>query len=289
MTIPDAPPPARVPALPAQSLPEKACDAHVHLLGDDFRLWDERVENPAPGNLDDWLSLYRMHLTTLGFSRGVVVHSILYGTDNSVTIEALRRLGPNFRGVGLVTDAATEPELDALVAAGIKAVRLNYVHGGVLSWEGAKALAPALAERGLHIEMLAHAHLHLEELAEDVRRIPVEIVFDHCAWPDLSNGIDTPGLNALAALLADGQAWAKLSALYRFAGDNVAAAEALVAKLAAANPERCLWGSDWPHIMLNGVPMPDAGDLLNGFLRTVDNQNLQQRIFVDNPARLYGF
>lgn len=281
MSLPRAASPTASPQAPLSSLPTGACDTHVHLIGDDYPLSEKRVEDPPSGTLDHWLTRYRAHLAHLGCTRGVIVHSILYGQDNSVTMEAVRQMGAGFTGIGLAPDTATEADLDRLVDAGLRGVRLNYVHGGVLSWDGAKRLAPALAERGLHIEMLAHAHLHLAALAEDVRQMPVQIVFDHCAWPDLSSGLGA-GHAALCTLLAEEQAWVKLSAPYRYDGTP-----ALIESLVAANPARCLWGSDWPHLMLGGVPMPDAGALLNDFLTAVPDPAHRQAIFVDNPSRLY--
>ena len=266
------------------ALPANACDAHVHLVGHDFALFEKRVEDPAPGNLVDNLAVYRRHLDTLGFGRGVIVHSILHGADNAVTAAAVAAMGDGFKGIGLVSDGASEADLDRLVASNIKGVRLNYVHGGVLSWEGAKRLAPALAERGLHIEMLAHAHLHLAELAEDVRALPVEIVFDHMAWPDQTHPDAAKGMETLARLLSEEKCWCKLSAPYRFTDTP----EPLFRQLLDANSARCLWGSDWPHLMLNGVAQPDAGELLNNFLSATDAGE-QARVFSDNPARLYGF
>ena len=269
---------------PSATLPANTCDAHVHLIGDDFTLWEGRVENPPAGSLDDWLEHYQAHLKALGCTRGVIVHSILYGGDNSITLEATRRMGDQFRAVCLISDNATEAEIAALADQNCKAVRLNYVHGGLLSWDGMKRLAPMLAEHGLHVEMLAHSHLHLEELAPQVPELPVEIVFDHCAWPDPSLGI-TDGQIALERLLADGQCWTKLSATYRHTPDP----QSLLHRLAKANPDRILWGSDWPHLMLNGVAMPDAGQQLNTLLDALPDTATRQKLFTDNPAQLYGF
>lgn len=276
--------PALQPTPPSAPLPENACDAHVHLIGDDFALWDGRVENPPAGTLDTWLDRYRTHLGILGCTRGVIVQSILYGGDNSITIAATRRLGDNFRAVCLISDDATQPDIRALADWNCKAVRLNYVHGGLLSWEGMKRLAPILADHGLHVEMLAHSHLHLEELAPQMPSLPVQIVFDHCAWPDPALGL-TEGHKALERLLADGHAWTKLSATYRHTPEP----QELIQKLSQANPDRILWGSDWPHLMLNGVPMPDAGQQLNILLDAIPDTATRQKLFADNPATLYGF
>lgn len=283
-------PPA--PKAPERRAPVGACDAHVHLIAgrDEFPLWDGRAESPAPGpDLEGWLSLYREQLETLGFSRGVIVHSILYGTDNSVTVEAVRRLGPGFRGVGLLADGATEAQMDQFADWNMAAVRLNYVHGGVLSWDGAKAMAPALAEREMHIQMLCHADRHMADLAEDVRHLDVDVVFDHVGWPSAGLTPESEGIRALCALLVDGKAWVKLSALYRMCAAPYTEADALVATLLAANPERCLWGSDWPHLMLADAEMPQAADLLNALDRVLPDDPTRQRVLVDNPATLFRF
>jgi predicted TIM-barrel fold metal-dependent hydrolase len=233
--------------------------------------------------------MYRQHLDCLGFSRGLIVHSILYGTDNSVTVEAVRRMGDGFKGVGLLQDGASEAEMDRFAEWNMVAVRLNYVHGGVLGWDGAKQMASALAHRGLHIQMLAHADLHIAGLAEDIRTLPVDVVFDHIGWPSQDRSLNSAGFQALCALLSEGRVWVKLSALYRISHAPYDAVDDLVAALVAANPERCLWGSDWPHLMLADAAMPDAAALLDAFDRVVTDTATRQRILVDNPSKLFGF
>ncbi len=280
------------PVAPQQRAPENACDAHVHLLASaqEFALWEGRVENPAPGlDLDGWLARYRDHLGALGFSRGLIVHSILYGTDNGVTVEAVKRLGKGFKGVGLLQDGASDAALDQFAAWNMTAVRLNYVHGGVLSWNGAREMAPALAERGLHIQMLAHADQQIAELADDIRSLSVDVVFDHIGWPSQDRRTQSEGFKALCQLLAEGQVWVKLSALYRMCEAPYDQTDDLVATLIAANPERCLWGSDWPHLMLADAKMPVAATLFDAFDRVVPDDATRQRILVENPAQLFGF
>lgn len=290
---PKAQMPVAEPAAPDRALPAGACDAHIHMVAGpgEFPLWDGRVEDPAPGTLfEDWIGLYERHMAALGIDRVVVVHSILYGADNAVTKAAVARLGRDrARGIGLVDDRASEADLDALAEAGLCGVRLNYVHGGVLSWGGVTAMADRLKARGMHVQMLMNAHRHMAELEDGVRAMPVPVVFDHIGWPDVAAGPDEPGFRRLCALLADGKAFVKLSGLYRLADAPYEATDALVAALVRANPERCLWGSDWPHLMLADAKMPDAGALLNAFLRVVTDDETRRRILVDNPARLYGF
>ena len=210
-------PPA--PQRPKTPMPAGGCDAHVHLVGGmEFPLWENRVEDPARRDdggpdFDEWLDLYRLHLDVLGASRGLIVHSILYGTDNTVTLEAVKRLGPNFKGVGLLPDGASEAEIAAFAEARMVAVRLNYVHGGVLTWDGAQAMAPMLSDHGLHVQMLLHTHKHMEELAETIPALPTDLVIDHLGWPKLGLGVDEPGFQTLLRLLETGKVWVKLSAL----------------------------------------------------------------------------
>lgn len=293
MTPSDVPkaqmPPA--PRAPKISAPDGACDAHVHLVGGpEFDLWEHRVEDPAPGpDFDGWLDLYRRQLTCLGFARGVIVHSILYGTNNAVTIEAVRRMGPGFRGVGLLPDDASEADLDDFAEHNITALRLNYVHGGVLSWAGARALAPRLADRGMHIQMLLNTHKHMEEIADDIPALGVPLVIDHFGWPDLRKGVQEPGFQRLLSLVAAGHVYVKLSAIYRLCPAPYDRGHAFVEALVAANPDRCLWGSDWPHLMLADASMPQAADLLDAFHEAVTQDAARQKVLVDTPAALFGF
>ena len=287
---PSAHHPADRPKEPLVRAPVGACDAHVHMVAGpaEFPLSD-RARHPAPGRgFEDWLALYRTHLDTLGCTRGVIVQSGLYGTDNRITIEALRRLGDGFRGVASVTDEVQDDTLDHLASHGIKAVRLNLVHGSALGWDGARAMAPRLAARDMHLEALLHADRNLPALAGDIAAMPVPVVIDHAGWP--SDGrADSGGVRVLLRLLSDGTAWVKLSGLYRFAPPPYDRADELVRALVAANPRRCVWGSDWPHLLLGGAPMPDAGVLFDALTRAVEDPAQRQRILVDNPAALYGF
>ena len=291
MTLPQALAP-HVASPPKRKAPEGAVDAHVHMLAapGEFALYEGRVEDPAAGvDFQGYLEKLKEQMATLGCSRTVIVQSIFYGADNSVTEAAVAALGDAARGIGLVTDAASDAELDRLVAARLMGVRLNYVHGGVLSWKGVKAMAPRLADRGLHVQMLLNAHRHMEELAGEMAEIHVPVVLDHIGWPDLTAGVAEPGFQTLLGLVSEGHVWVKLSGIYRLSDAPYEAADAHVKALLAANPERCLWGSDWPHIMLADAAQPDSGMLLDAFDRICPNDEVRHQVLVDTPAQLYGF
>ncbi|MEM7296364.1 MAG: amidohydrolase family protein, partial [Pseudomonadota bacterium] len=268
---------------------------HVHLVGGpEFPLAEARVEDPAQRpdggpDFDEWLEMYRGHLKVLGASRGLIVHAILYGADTTVTIEAVKRLGPAFKGVGLLPDGASSSEIAAFAEARMVAVRLNYVHGGVLSWAGAQTMAPVLAAHGLHIQMLLHTYKHMEELAESIATLPTDLVIDHLGWPKLELGIEEPGFQKLLRMLETGKVWVKLSALYRLCPAPFEEAAPFVEALVKANPERLLWGSDWPHLMLADAAMPQVADLLDVFHDAVTSETDRRAILVDNPAQLFRF
>ncbi len=282
--LPPAPAPTSFAAL------DGACDAHVHLLAapEEAPLFDGRTEDTAT-TYADYLARYRAHLANLGCTRGVIVQSIFYGTDNTITARAVADMGDGFRGIGLLPDGAQETDFNDFADWNMKGVRLNYVHGGVLTWDGARAMAPALADRNMHIQMLMNADKHMTDLAPDIAALPVPVVFDHIGWPDLTAGVQDAGFQALCNALKDGTAYVKLSGLYRLCDAPYEAVDDLVAALVSANPERCLWGSDWPHIMLNGAEMPQAATLWDAFHRVVTDDATRARILVDNPAALYGF
>lgn len=271
-------------AAPKTPLPADAWDAHVHLLGGpQHPLSRTRAENPAPGiDFEGWLGLYRAHLDALGCTKSLIVHSILYGTDNTVTLDAVKAMGPGFKGVGLLPDGADRAAVKALADQNIVAVRLNYVHGGVLSWDGAKTLAPLLADHGMHIQMLLHADRHIEELTRDIRTLPVPLVIDHCGWP---TDLEASQIGTLCALLAEGHVHVKLSAPYRLTR-TIGDVQPLMRRLLNANPDQILWGSDWPHIMLGEALRPQAADLAD-VVTEITTPEEQQKIFCTNPDQLF--
>lgn len=268
------------------------CDCHAHMIGDDprFPLSPSRAEDPEQGPLHYWLDRYRTHLRSLGLSRGVIVHSMLYGLDNSITAEAVRQLGrSSFRAVGLVGNDVSEAQLEKMAQDGFKGVRLNYVHGGTLDWRGTQALAPRLRARGMHVQILLHSHKHMTEIAPALQQLECDTVIDHMGWPDMAAGPNETGFNQLLSLLANGRVWLKLSGVYRFSASPYTEADSFVRAALAVNPARCIWGSDWPFIMLGGARQPRVPDLSAALLRAIPERKLRQAILGTNPAELFRF
>ena len=292
MTPPRSEPPL-APTPPARRAPPGVCDAHVHLLGSpgEAGLLPERIEDPAEAwGFDDYLDALRAQSDALGVERTVIVQSILHGTDNALVARGIGALGPDrARGVGLVPDGTTGATLSGLAGVGIVGVRLNYVHGGVLTWEGAEAMAPDLADQGMHVEMLLRAEDHAEALAPRIAAMPVPVVLGHMGWPDVAAGVGAPGFHALLRLLEGGGLWVKLSGIYRLAEAPFEALEPFVTALLEANPARVVWGSDFPQIMLGGAARAPSGALLDALDRACPDAATRRAVLVDNPAALYGF
>ena len=289
--LPIAPAPPPMFTRPKALLPAGACDGHVHMVSDgtDFALWSGRVETPAPGDFDTWYARFSATQDRLGLGRTIFVHSILFGADNSVTLAAVRRMGrAQARAVVLVPDGTREQKLQEFRDQGASAVRLNYVHGGILSWQGAVQMAPDLAAQGMHIQMLLNTDAHMGQIADDIRALPVPVVIDHLGWPNVAQGLDEPGFQTLLALMGEGHVYVKLSAPYRYDAAPFSMSLKMMRALLDANAERCLWGSDWPHLMLGPAAMPDTGQMLNTLIDVATPAELDQ-VLVTNPETLYGF
>ena len=235
----------------AFEVPEGACDCHVHVFGTaaQFPFADGRGYTPPPAGVNALSALLR----ALQLSRVVIVQPSVYGTDNSCTLDGMRRLGlARARGVAVIGDATSDAELDAMHRAGIRGIRVNLETAGESDPDAARRLlADAVARvagRGWHVQVYTRLPV-IAALREEVARLPVPIVFDHFGGAQAAGGVGQPGFSALLDLVRAGHAYVKVSAAYR--SSNQAPAYADVAPLARAlidaNPERIVWGTDWPH------------------------------------------
>jgi 2-pyrone-4,6-dicarboxylate lactonase len=271
-------------------MPPGACDTHAHICGPIERhpYSAQRVYTPP----DALLPAYRRMLATLGVERAVLVQPSVYGTDNSVMLEAMAELGSSCRGVAVIDESVSDAELERLHAAGVRGVRVNVVDvadgKGVLPMAPLKSLAQRVARHGWHVEFL----MHVDEFAQLDRTFgdfPVPIVLGHLGYLRTDRGVHDRGFQALLSLMREGRAWVKLTGPYRIStqalpyADTVPFARALL----EAHPGRVVWGTDWPHVMMKG-PMVNDGDLADLLLDWVP-EALREKVLVENPARLYGF
>ncbi|RVT91722.1 amidohydrolase [Rhodovarius crocodyli] len=275
--------------------PPGATDCHAHTFGpyDRFPLAADRSYTPPPATRQDFIA----HLDCLGLSRGVVVTASVLGTDNSSLVDALEAYPDRLRGVAVLGPDTTDAEIDRLHAAGVRGIRLNLTgHGGGAAYangtglETLRALGHRIAERGWHLQAWLSA-LSLEALAPELEATPLDIVVDHMGRLPAGTPLDHPAFRLLCDKLRGGRYWCKLSGADRLTtGGELRGADAMAKALIAANPDRVVWGTDWPHVGYHdGAETPsDAAltDLLTGWL---PDDALRRRVLVDNPARLYGF
>ncbi|MDO8299693.1 amidohydrolase [Lacisediminimonas sp.] len=274
-------------APPAFAIPELACDTHAHVVAGkpgDYPMSPQRSYTPPPAPEGEYLRM----LDATGMARGVLVQISVYGTDNRLMLESLRRHPQRLRGVAVVAPDVSDTELADLHAAGVRGLRLNILFGGGVSLDAMERLAQRIGKSGWHLQLLLDARM-LPGLMPRLTRLPCPVVIDHMGHMPVADGLDAPGFNSLRTLLREHDCWVKLSGAYRISddfpdfGDVVPLAHSLI----AAAPDRCVWGSDWPHVALK--QMPDTGRLLNALPAWSPDPAQLQRILVDNPARLYGF
>lgn len=288
---PPCAPPDFLPRQPRLVLPTNACDCHAHILGpaSQHRYATERVYAPPDCLLPD----YRKMLDTLGIARAVLVQPSVYGSDNTVMLQALREGGSRFRGVAVVAADIGMEALHAMHALGVRGVRVNIVDvkqgKGVLPLELLRRLAQRIAPMGWHMEFLIHVH-EFPQLDRDLADFPVDTVFGHLGYMPVERGPTDPGFQSLLRLLGIGRSWVKLTGPYRISASALpyAGVTEMAQALLQAAPERIVWGTDWPHVMLKGV-MPNDGDLADLLSTWLPDEQQRQQVLVDNPARLYGF
>jgi predicted TIM-barrel fold metal-dependent hydrolase len=286
------------PTPPAFAVPKGACDCHVHVFGPDqkFPLSPKRLYTPGPASIDDLKALHQ----ALHIERVVVVHPSPYGTDNAVTVDAVRQLGARARGVAVIDDTITDAMLDDMHEAGIRGVRVNLESYGesdpAVAGKHLQHAAARVARLNWHVQTYTNLGV-LAALHGTIEKLPVPLVVDHFGRPKAALGTEQPGFAEFLALLRSGKVYVKISAPYRISQlphypDALAIARAMI----AANPERILWGSDWPHpgaakrdpAAIEPFRPEDNGEALNRLAQWA-SAGERQKILVDNPARLYHF
>jgi predicted TIM-barrel fold metal-dependent hydrolase len=283
-------------------VPKDACDCHTHIVGDSLRfpLFAGRTYTPELALPGEMSALHR----TLHIKRVVIVTPSIYGTDNSATLYGMKARGRNARGIAVIDEKTPDKDLDAMAAAGICGIRLNLATGGSAAPEVARlrftAAAKRVKSRNWHIQMYATLPV-ISAIKDIVAGSTVPVVFDHFAGAQAALGLDQPGFADLIELLHSGRAYVKISGAYRASKlapeypDVAPFARALI----AANRDRVLWGSDWPHPNTSPADhqptdvtprLPiDDGLLFNQLPVWAPDPLIRRKILVDNPQRLYRF
>ena len=269
------------------ALPAGATDCHAHVFGprEQYGYAGDRLYTPPPVFLKDYLYM----LDALGFARAVIVQSGVHGANNSVIVDAIAQAQGRLKGIALIDEKISDAELDKLAAAGVRGFRSNLVAKTGVQLEGAKKLARRVKRLGWHVQFLLDIE-NFPDLDRVLADFPVEVVIDHMGRPDPRRGTDAPGFQALIRLLKSGRGWSKLSAPYRISAQAFPYADIapFARALVEAAPERLVWGSDWPHVMLE-TPMPNDGALADQLAAWAPDAAVRKKILAENPLRLYGF
>jgi predicted TIM-barrel fold metal-dependent hydrolase len=212
----------------------------------------------------------------------------VHGTDNTLMVETLRAHPTRLRGIAVVEPDISEAQCVALKDAGVVGLRINTFHGGGRSYDDVERYGALCRDMGWHLQIFMDA-ADLTETGSRLARLKVPLVFDHLGLRPTGVGIMDSGFQNLLGFVRDG-AWVKLSGAYRFSGSGFPYSDtALFARaLAETAPDRCVWGSDWPHVGIGGR-MPNVGDLLDLLAEWVPVAANRDHVLVGNPARLYGF
>jgi predicted TIM-barrel fold metal-dependent hydrolase len=284
-------------------LPAGACDCHTHIHGDPakFPFFDGRVYTPELASPEEMSALHK----ALHIERVVIVTPSVYGTDNSATLFGMMARGATARAIAVIDDKTPEAELDSMARAGFRGIRLNLAIGGVADPNVGRprflAAVERVKNRNWHIQLYTGLPM-ISALKDSFAASPVPVVFDHFGGAQAALGVDQPGFADLLELVKAGKAYVKISGAYRASklGPDFADAAPLARALIAANPDRIVWGTDWPHPDSSSVPgrkptdvaplfQIDDGRLLNQLPVWAPDAAIRNKILVDNPTRLYGF
>lgn len=283
-------------------VPAGACDCHTHIHGDPgkFPFFAGRTYTPGMALPDEMAALHK----ALRIQRVVIVTPSVYGTDNSATLYGMKARGADARGVAVIDDKTSESELDAMDRAGVRGIRVNLTSFGTndaaVGRERFRTAVERMKNRNWHIQMYTNLAI-ISAIKDLVAASPVPVVFDHFGGAEAERGVEQPGFAELRELVRSGNAYVKISGAYRASklGPDYGDVEPLARSLIAANPDRIVWGTDWPHP--NGTQpgkkptdlFPffeiDDGRLLNQLAVWAPDPVIRRKILVDNPARLYAF
>ena len=278
-------------------VPAGACDCHTHIHGDPavYPWFPGRTYTPEMALPEEMSALHK----ALRMQRVVIVTPSVYGADNSSSIYGMKARGNDARGVAVIDDKTTDAELDRLAALGFKGIRLNLSTAGVTDpkviRERFVAAAERVKSRNWHIQLNTTLPV-IAAVKDTLAASPVLLVFDHYGNANEELGVQQPGFADLVELVRSGKAYVKISVT---AGprQNYAYFTPLAQTLIAANVDRILWGTNWPHPNSAGgstekvspLWQVDDGLVLNLLPAWAPDAAVRKKILVDNPARLYGF
>lgn len=281
------PPDARL-RRPRRPLPRGTVDCHAHIFDrfDKYPFSSSKKYSPPLCTREAWLALH----AALGVERGVQVHGSPYGFDNSITEDFLREHPGRFVAVAAISPEIPEADLRRLNQSGFRAARLMDQFATGATTADLEAIARRVAPYRWHIEINIARSADWMELEPRLRRCPVPLVFDHLGRVRGGEGVNAPGFKVVRRLLAErDDCWTKISSWYRLSdsgGPDFADMRPLVQTLLKERPDRCVWGTNWPHPGMTKF-MPNDADLLDQLDGWLPSDALREALFARNASRLY--
>ena len=274
---------------PHFKLPPLSCDAHCHIFGPGSRYPYAPDRSYTPP--DAPLGMFRTLHATLGVERAVIVNASVHGTDNRVATDAVAQSGGRYRVVANIDDTLSDRELEALHQGGVRGCRFNFVRhlGGVPDPRVFERVVAQAAALGWHLDFHFDA-IDLPDYADMLRRLPVPYAIDHMGRVKAADGLDQKPFHILLELMRrDEKCWVKVCGCERVssAGPPFHDAVPFARRIVETAPDRVIWGTDWPHP--NVTTMPNDGDLVDLIPLFAPEPELQRKLLVDNPARLFDF
>ena len=284
------------PSKPRFTLPAGSVDAHCHVFGPghQFPYAPERKYTPCDASKEQLFAL-RDHL---GFDKNVIVQATCHGSDNRALVDALLASNNRARGVATVKRDVSDDQLQVMHAAGVRGTRFNFVKrlADFTPREVLLEIAHRIAPLGWHVVVYFEAQ-DLPELYDFFTALPTTVVVDHMGRPDVSKAVDGPEFALFVKMMREhANIWSKVSCPERLSvsgppaldGEQHAYADVVpFAKYLVENfSDRVLWGTDWPHPNLKDH-MPDDGLLVDFIPHIATTPDLQRKLLVDNPTRLY--
>ena len=284
------------PSKPRFKLPPGSVDAHCHVFGPgkEFPFAPERKYTPCDAGKQQLFALRDY----LGFDKNVIVQATCHGTDNSALVDALLHSDGRARGVVTVKRGVTDGELEALHTAGVRGVRFNFVKRLVdfTPKDELMEIAARIAPLGWHVVIYFEA-VDLPELWDFFTALPTTVVVDHMGRPDVTKPVDGPDFELFIRFMREyPTVWSKVCCPERLSvggppalnGERNAYRDVVpfARRIVETFPERVLWGTDWPHPNLKDH-MPDDGLLVDFIPQIATTPELQRKLLVDNPTRLY--
>jgi predicted TIM-barrel fold metal-dependent hydrolase len=278
-------------------VPAGACDCHTHIHGDPekYPWFAGRIYTPEMALPGEMAALHK----ALHIQRVVIVTPSVYGTDNSATLYGMKARGANARGVAVIDNKTTESELDTMNLLGVRGIRLNLATGGTsdpaVGRERLQAAVERMKKRNWHVQMFTNLSM-ITAMKDLIAASPVPVVFDHFGGARPELGVQQPGFADLVELVRSGKAYVKISVTAGPRADYSGFAP-LAKALIAANVDRIIWGTNWPHpnsaggstTRVSPLFQVDDGLVLNQLPLWAPDAAIRKKILVDNPAKLYAF